>query len=215
MNAYPLKWPASWPRTKPEYRLPARFGKKVREAGRSYATAQQLTVPDAVARVLEELDRMGIDRQDVIVSTNVRTRLDGLPRGGEREPADSGAAVYWQDRSGARRVLAIDQYVRVADNLAAIAATLEALRAVERHGGAVILERAFTGFTALPAPGAATARTWRQVFGLQPGQTPTAAQLREIYRRRASDHHPDKGGTNGGMAELNVAYEQARQEIGS
>src|SRR3546814_20391176 len=45
--------------------------------------------------------------QDTIISTNVRTRLDGLPRSGEREPNDSGAAVYWEEWNGERRVIAI------------------------------------------------------------------------------------------------------------
>ncbi|KVD37855.1 hypothetical protein WJ41_22830 [Burkholderia ubonensis] len=63
----------------------------------------------------------------------------------------AGVAVYWETRAGARRVMAIDQYTRVADNLAAVAATLDAMRAIERHGGARILERAFTGFAALAA----------------------------------------------------------------
>jgi hypothetical protein len=71
---------------------------------------------------------MGVDRQDVVISTNVRTRLDGLPRSGEPEPSDRGAAVYWEDQKRKRRVMAIDRYGKVADNLAAIAATLDAMR---------------------------------------------------------------------------------------
>ena len=67
-----------------------------------------LSVTDAVARVLDELQRMGVDRQDVVISTNVRSRLDGLPRSGEPEPDNPGAAVYWQEALGARRVMAID-----------------------------------------------------------------------------------------------------------
>jgi hypothetical protein len=161
--------------------------------------------------VLDELARMGIERQDVIVSSDVPTRIDGLPRSGAREPDDSGAAVYWQERGGARRVLAIDQYQRVADNLAAIAATLEALRAVERHGGARILERAFTGFTALAAP--APARTWRNVLGFLEGSRPTIDEAANARRRLASVHHPDKGGTDAAMAEINAAYAQACAEL--
>lgn len=165
MNAYPLSWPEGWPRIPFGQQRDALFGRRDTTGGKKLLG---LTVTQAVQRVLVELERMNIDRQDVIISTNVRTRLDGLPRSGEREPADSGAAAYWQDRQGHKRVIAIDQYTKVADNLAAIAATLDALRAVERHGGARILERAFTGFTALPAPGQTTVRTWRQVFSLQP-----------------------------------------------
>ncbi|WP_347558519.1 J domain-containing protein [Robbsia sp. KACC 23696] len=169
-----------------------------------------MTVTDGVQRVLAELQRFGIDRQDVIVSTNVRTRLDGLPRSGEREPADSGAAVYWQERTGARRVIAIDHYIKVADNLAAIAATLDAMRSIERHGGARILERAFTGFTALPG---ATAPSWRDVFGVPP-DCHDMAVVRAAYRRRASSAHPDKGGSNDEMATLNAALRDASTELG-
>lgn len=214
MNAYPLSWPEGWPRTKPSQKQYGKFNKKVSSQAGSWKTSEKLTLTEALARVIAELGRMGIRRQDVIVSTNVRTRLDGLPRSGEREPNDGGAAVYWQEGKGTRRVLAIDQYMKVADNLAAIAATLDALRAVERHGGAVILERAFTGFTSLPAPGQTAKRTWREVFGLPAtGAVPLDA-LRDLYRRLAAEHHPDRGGTHELMSEVNQAYEQAKQEIG-
>ena len=117
-----------------------------------------------VERVLDELGRLSIWRDDSVISTNITTRLDGLPRSDQKAPEDPGVAVYWETKNGDRRVMAIDQYRRVADNLAAIAATLEALRAIERHGGAQILDRAFTGFTSLPSP--AAARTWREVIGV-------------------------------------------------
>jgi len=214
MNAHPLSWPSGWPRTKPHAKQIGKFGTKVRESGNSYDTSKKLTLAEAVQRVLDELGRMRVARKDVIVSTNVLLRLDGLPRSGQREPEDGGAAVYWRERGGTQRVIAIDRYSRVADNLAAIAATLDAMRAVERHGGAVILERAFTGFTALPPPGGRTERTWRQVFGLQPGQPITADTLRALFRRLAAERHPDKDtGSDALMSELNVAYEQAKQEI--
>lgn len=152
---------------------------------------------------------MGVERQDVVISTNVRTRLDGLPRSGEREPDDPGAAVYWQEATGPSRVMAIDQYDRVADNLAAIAATLDAMRAIERHGGAQILERAFTGFTALPAPSDGAPRDWWDVLGVL--RTCTLDEARTAYRRAASAAHPDRGGTDARMAEVNRAWEQAQE----
>lgn len=209
--AHPLQWPEGWPRTDYFKKKYGKFNKKERRPGSNWASARDVTVAEACSRVLDELDRMGIDRQDVVISTNVRTRLDGLPRSGEREPDDGGAAVYWQTKKGERRVMAIDQYLSVADNLAAIAATLDAMRAIERHGGAQILDRAFTGFTALPEP--RRARHWREVIGVPQWET-SLSEVRAIYRRRAMELHPDRpGGSHNAMAELNAALSAAEREL--
>jgi hypothetical protein len=65
---------------------------------------------------------MGVTRDDVVISTNIPARLDGLPRGDAKWPADPGAAVYWTNGfSSGPRVMAIDQYTAVEDNLAEIA----------------------------------------------------------------------------------------------
>lgn len=211
--AYPLQWPAGWPRVRDGFRKQARFA----VGGGHYATrqgpARDLTVADGLTRVLTELDRFDVPRDDIVVSTNVRTRLDGYPRSNEPEPPDPGAAVYWQEHpigSGARRVMAIDIYDRVADNLAAIAATLNAMRAIERHGGALILERAFTGFVALPAPGAA--KHWREVLGVS-DPTANVETAKRAYRLLAADAHPDRGGSHEAMSELNAALAQAEREL--
>ena len=205
ITSYPLSWPEGWPRLGAMYRSEGRFGKREKRQGASWASLREVTVYEAVKRVLDELERMGLGRDDVIVSTNLRTRMDGLPRSDQKHPDDPGAAVYWEARDGGRRVMAIDQYKRVQDNLAAIAATLEAMRAIERHGGAQILERAFTGFTALPAPG--SAREWWDVLECRRDASPDV--IRAQYRRLAAQHHPDRGGSVERMAEINAAYAKA------
>jgi hypothetical protein len=212
--AYPLQWPAGWPRTPWNSQKDGKFCTMKRAQGRSYNSSVDITIAEATQRVLAELARMDIDRQDIVISTNLQLRLDGLPRSGQAQPGDPGAAVYWQASGGERRVMAIDQYRKVEDNLAAIAATLDAMRTVGRHGGAQILDRAYTGFAALPAPSAT--RTWREVFGYKPGVTITRDMLRATYRRLASERHPDRhGGSDAAMSELNVALRQAEEEIGS
>jgi hypothetical protein len=180
----------------------------------SWLRQRDLTVNDGTTRILGELKRMGIGDWNVIISTNVQLRNDGLPRSGQREPSDPGAAVYWRGKDDRQQVMAIDRYDRVADNLAAIAATLEAMRAIERHGGAEILERAFTGFAALPAPGQVTV-PWRQVLGIDQGATVSTEQIEQRYRALRSAHHPDKGGSAETFHAVQVAYEQARQEVAS
>jgi hypothetical protein len=210
IDAYPLTWPAGWPRTPVAEQRYGRFGTK--KSDKPYTSYSNITIAEGTARVLEQLARMGIGRDDVVISTNLQLRRDGLPRSSQAAPSDAGAAVYWSTRRGERRVMAIDQYHKVEENLAAIAATLDAMRAIERHGGAQILDRAFTGFAALPAP--TTARTWRGVmtFG---ESTPTREQLRQRYRHLASVRHPDRGGSDAAMSELNVALRQAEEEIGN
>lgn len=196
--AFPLQWPAGWKRT--QERSAGAFGRMKTEygtAGGSWRKAVPLSIADGIARVRGELQRMGLRDHDIVISTNLPLRLDGLPRADSSNPADPGVAVYWR-RGNATRCMAIDRYLKVADNLAAIAATLEAMRAIERHGGAEILDRAFTGFVALPAP-----EQWFQVLGV--AAVATRQQIEEAHRRLAMLHHPDRGGSTETMARINQA----------
>lgn len=207
ITAYPLSWPTGWKRSTTKEH--GKFNKKVTRPGASWARSEDLTVAEATVRVLAELQRMGLFREEVVISTNLVLRLDGLPRSDQRAPADTGVAVYWQTQDGGHKVMAIDRYCRVADNLAAVAATLDAMRAIERHGGATVLDRAFTGFTALPAPDAPI--SWWDVLGVPQGAF--LYEIKAAYRKLASERHPDKGGSDAAMAELNAAYAQAQKEI--
>lgn len=217
ITAYPLQWPAGWRRTEAGDRERARFSKAGRHEGygdsKRWVASRDLTISEGISRVLAELSRMGLGRDDVVISTNLKVRLDGLPRSDQREPADPGVAVYWQDSAQERKVMAIDLYDRVADNLAAVAATLDAMRAIERHGGAAILERAFTGFIALPAPiVAGMKRDWWRV--LDCSQSSSRETIEHSFRRLASRYHPDKeGGDPTKMAELNGAREEALRAV--
>lgn len=204
MTRYPLTWPSGWRRTPASQRTSGRFS--VHGTG-TYTYKQQVTVGEGVKRILKSLGMLGVRDGDAIISTNVEVRLDGLPRSGQAAPQDPGAAVYWK-KSGykAQKVIAIDHYDRVADNLAAIAATLEAMRAIDRHGGATILDRAFTGFDMLPAP-----KDWREVLGLNGEAGLDVAQAQ--YRKLALKAHPDQGGSQAAMAKLNSAWAKAQEEL--
>lgn len=208
VTAFPLAWPAGWPRTASYHRKQAQFGRTEYKPGQSYRSKTDITMADAMKRVREELVRLGINTtDDMIVSTNLKLNLSGLPRGDQGEPGDPGVAVYFQKKEGSghnaymgpMRVIAVDRYDRVRDNLAAIAATLEAMRAIERHGGAQILERAFTGFAALTAPG----KTWWDVLEVKPDASLEIIEAN--FRRLARDRHPDRGGTQDAMAALTEA----------
>jgi DnaJ-domain-containing protein 1 len=117
----------------------------------------------------------------------------------KRQASEPSVSVYWNVRGQKnQRCMAIDRYDRVQDNLAAIAATLNAMRAIERHGGAKILDRAFTGFAALPAP----EQPW-QVLGLSCHASND--EVKDAYHRLVSEHHPDKGGDEQQMMRINAA----------
>ena len=193
---YPLQWPEGWKRTQSYQRKAATFSRQ----------GKALTVFDGVQRVLDELQRLGVHQDDVIVSTNLQTRLDGLPRSNQARPGDPGVCVYWKPAKSPMRCMAVDRYDEVQDNLAAVAATLEAMRSIERHGGAAILDRAFTGFAALPAP-AGGKRDWWTVLELP--STASQAEIRDAFNRLAREHHPDRGGTDERMAEIIRARDEA------
>lgn len=146
--------------------------------------------------------------RDILISTNLQLTTYGLPRSNQRNPEDTGVAIYWQ-RHGKPQCMAIDQYDRVADNLAAIAASLAGLRAVERHGGAQVMERAFIGFAQLPE---STGKHWREVLNIVV-EEPTVRLVEHQFRELAAARHPDKGGSHAGMAELNAAREAALREL--
>lgn len=200
IERYPLSWPVGWRRCP---RGERRFSRFTRKNGDGFAVG--LSISGATARLLDELRRLGVSAGDCILSTNVRTRLDGLPYSGEREPDDPGAAVYFRLR-GKDRVLACDSYSKVAGNVAAIAAHVEALRAIERYGVGSV-DQAFAGYTALPA---SAEEEWWLVLGVR-----RSAPLDEVvarYRELAQLHHPDRGGSDARMARINVAADRARLE---
>jgi hypothetical protein len=124
------------------------------------------------------------------------------------QPADPGAAVYFKFK-GRAIVLACDTYRTVTDNIAAIAAHIEALRRIERYGVGRI-EQALAGYRALPADSAAD---WRQVFGFPAGSRPILADVKARYLERAKADHPDKGGSEVAFAHIGRALEFANEEL--
>ncbi len=170
-RAYPLQWPVGKLRTPWEMREHGRFSKakgatplsrKDRQEAMvaslaSYVRAAmdgarnladevkgELAVTEALRRLQGAMDRLGARLP--VVSTNLEPRLDGLPRSGQRKPEDPGAALYFR-LNDTPVVLACDHYDTVAANLAAIAAHIDAMRAMERHGVGS-LEQMFAGFAA-------------------------------------------------------------------
>jgi hypothetical protein len=201
VDAFPLCWPAGWPR---------------HQGGREWG--QFKGTPGRIRdELIQEIDRLVLGnesrgytvRASVIISSNIPTKRDGMPMANAREPEDPGIAVYFE-RKGKRMCFACDKYDRTWKNMRAIAKTIEALRGIERWGSSDMMERAFTGFAALPAPG--VKKPWHEILDIA-AHTPTE-QVRARYRELAKRRHPDAGGSNEAFAELNSAWQDFQRERG-
>ena len=196
VTAYPLAWPLSVPRTRTRSRAAFRG-----EGGR-----RGVTIREALDRLHVEMgrfyDRTNLDR--LIVSCNLKPRLDGLPYSGQAEPEDPGVAVYFL-LDGERRCIPSDKWDRVADNIAGIAAAIGALRGLERWVNDANVRAAFQGFAALPDP---NALDWRAIFGFRLAAV-RVADVHNAYRRLALECHPDRGGSHEEMQRINRARDQA------
>jgi hypothetical protein len=220
IQRYPLQWPTSWKRTPYSQRRRAKFAKikKTYHAsstpgaqGWTASNSERLTIGDGIKRVAGELRRMGVLSGDWLISSDVPTRLDGLPYANAAQPKDPGVAVYF--RFGSKReprVLACDAWDRVADNLAAIAGHIEAIRAIDRYGVGT-LEQAFAGYAAIPVKTGGA--DWRSEMGFRPDEKPGADAIDARYKALARERHPDSGGSHEAMARLNVARTEALKEL--
>ena len=194
VNRFPLEWPAGWART------------RLRRNGQFRYDRRPITMEQACRRLQEQLDKLKVTQ--ATLSTNASLTITGRPRGNDGQLADPGAAVYFTFK-GRATVLACDTYHALADNIAALAAHLDALRAIERYGVGTI-EQALAGYKALPAD---TAADWRTVFALPRGGQVTIEDVDRAYKTLARLKHPDAGGDEGEMAWLNRARDYALAEL--
>ncbi len=190
-TAYPLSWPDGWPRS------------KGREAGRF-----KTSLPQALKNVQDSLRLFGADSgravTGIILSSNVTL--------GAQRPGDPGVAA-WFLWDGEQRCIPVDRYTTVEANLQAIHHVLEARRVELRHGTLALVRATFRGFTPALAPPSST-RPWREVMQFSTGHHPNADEISERHRRLARDRHPDAGGSDAAMAELNAARDAALKEVG-
>jgi hypothetical protein len=182
---HPLDWPMDRPRTR--HRSVSRF--------------QVTDIKKTLDELQREIERAG-GRNFVISSNwgNPNWRFDAPPH-----LLDPGVVVSF-DRRRKKHAFALDQYLTLHDNIRGILVTLKSLRAIERQGALQMYEAAMSAFVALPPP------SWRDVLGLGDGEV-TEAEVEAAFRREAKRSHPDTGGTDQAMAELNAARETAFKAI--
>lgn len=194
INAYPLQWPIDRPRT-------SDWARKVGPNQMPEGRVRQL--------LLYELGKMNVD--NIVVSTNVATRRDGLPYAGQRAPEDPGVVLYFT-RKGQDIAISCDRWASVNANLRAIGLTVEAIRGMERWGTEEMIDRAFTGFAALPETASAGKAEWWSTLGLD-GPTKVEAVIKDAYKRAAVKTHPDRGGSNEAFQAVQEAFKQGISQL--
>ncbi len=194
IEAYPLQWPTGWKRT--EHRERARFDT-------SFGKVRN--------NLLYELRLLG--GKNIIISSNIPLRRDGLPYAGYKEPNDSGVAVYF-DLNGNPACFPCDRWDLAVDNLHAIELSIAALRGIERWGGGDIVAATFQGFQSLPAhthEDTVNPITRIDYFA----GCNTSDEIKARRRNLAKDLHPDKGGDSEEFQEMMRQYDKKLKTIQS
>ena len=200
-EAYPLAWPEGWARTPAtkRRRAPYRVG--------AHAAKENL---------LHELQLLG--GYNVVISTNMPTKSNGMPYANVGNVEDPGVAVYWSTKAYKERCIACDKWLAVYDNVHAIGKAIGALRSLDRIGASQVLERAFSAFGALPPSSSApVVRPWWEVLEIPQAAIGalSLAMVQARFRELTTKHHPDRGGSQAFMVELNKAFQQAQEHYGS
>lgn len=165
-----------------------------------------------------------------VITSDLPIKSNGMPYATGRVD-DPGIAVWWIETkiggASSERVIACDVYKDIADNLHAIQLTLQAMRGIGRWGANQVIERAFSGFTALPPGSGETinarpivvARPWYEVLEFDHkiieriGAEDAFAIVRARHKKLALVRHPDQGGSREALDELNAALDAAEKAI--
>lgn len=191
IEAYPLQWPVGYKRSASQKSSPFK------------------QTPDKAQRFLrDELYRMGA--RGLIVSSNVPVKKDGSLYSDLMSSVipDAGVAIYFEYK-GKKTVMCCDKYQRVWENIYALGKGIEALRGMDRWGVSEFMDRAFTGFKALPE--STDTSSWYDILGID--KMANADKIKEAYRKMAQVHHPDTGGSVDMFNKVNKAYQQGLQSL--
>jgi hypothetical protein len=198
IEAFPLDWPIGYKRTR--NRINSKF---------------KQTMDEAQNFLRAEINRLG--GKGLIVSSNIPIRKDGglYADWMNKRIDDPGIAIFFKYQEK-EVTMCCDQYERVWENIYALGKGIEALRGMERWGVSEFLERAFTGFKALPAAFEMPAPTVNWWNVLEMDENATYFEVKKQYRILAQKYHPDnkESGNAEKFIQIQKAYENAIRIFG-
>lgn len=186
IEAFPLQWPVGYPRTmRPQS---SRFEKH--------------SLTEAKKAVRYEIGML--KGTNPVISTNIPLCQDGEPRADyqRRRIADFAVAVYFHYK-GSDVVLACDRWATIEENLWAVSLSIAAMRGLERWGVSDILDRAFTGFKALPSAELSSGLSCWDYLSIS--ATRNESMIKEAYWLKAKA----AAGDENTLRELNIARYRA------
>lgn len=119
-------------------------------------------------------------------------------------PSERAVTVRWRRRDGTPMVLSLGTQPRPRDNLRALYLAIDSMRLNEKRGIDASVMR--SAYLQLAAPAGANPYA---VCGITPGATYEQAQA--AFRAAAKAAHPDMGGSDAAMRDLNGAWRQVRE----
>lgn len=181
-QAYPLQWPANWPRVEQKVRAVSKM---------------KTALPSALSNLRKEVQRFG--GANLVLSSNCTL--------GNSSPSDPGVVAYF-NRGSDPVAIPCDRWSDVASNVQAIAKTIEALRGIERWGAKHMVKASLAGFLALPST---AVNEWWVVLGVD-RNAPADEVNRKFRELAKLHHPDTPGGSVSKMAEINNALEMAKKE---
>ncbi len=164
----------------------------------TYTNPSRATWAQNAKRISETFEKWGIGFEDWRIDCDIEpARRNGYH--------STPVTVSYRLR-GQVVAMTLDSQDTPAKNLSSIAITVEAIRMQERRGLGAI---AAAHYLAIAAP--VGKRDPHEVLGLRPDAT--AEEVDAMYRLRAKSAHPDTGGSEDAMQELNEARDLALERI--
>ena len=192
-----VDWPRGFPRT---------------DAGdRERNNSFSVSLSQAFDDLETELDRLGVD-EDYRYSFDAQQRQTDQRPYSRANPDDPGFALRWK-MDGAQYAVACDRYSALRDNVRAIGLYLKEKRKMEQRP----VETGESEFAnaRLPPAGedvivADAARAAHDVLDIEPDASDD--EIREAYRKRVKDAHPDRGGSDAEFRRVREAREAMLDE---
>lgn len=190
IEQYPLHWPTGYKRN-----------------NNPKLATFKTSLSKAANGIADELRMFGA--KDIIISSNLQYRSDGIPYARQTKLDDTGVSVYFTYNKQ-QRAVCCDKWIHVEDNMHAIELTIKAMRGMDRWGVSEIMDRMFTGFTALPE----NTESYWTILGITQNNI-SVDELKKVYRELVKKYHPDNQvtGSHEQFVKIQNAYNKVLQII--